>query len=396
MSGDTQTRPVEASDTVTILETGGKTIYLVGTAHVSADSVDEVERIIRDVQPDTVCVELDPVRYAALTDESRWKNLDIFKVIKEGKTLFLLANLAIGAYQRRLGAELGVKPGTELLAGAKMAEEVGANLELIDRDIKVTLRRTWSSLGFWRKMTLLGSIIDALVSRGEVEKVDVEQLKQKAHLSEMMAEFSRVLPEVHRPLIDERDRYMMSGIEDSEGTVIVAVVGAGHVPGMVGYFEQPQDRAELDKMPPPSLWSRGLKWLIPMLILAAFSIGYYRNDFGTVKEMLFAWVLPNSVFCAALTAVALAKPLSVVAAFIASPITSLNPLLPAGVVVGLVEAWLRRPTVEDMERINDDVQSLKGIYRNQFTRVLLVAVMATIGSALGAWIGLGWVFSMLG
>lgn len=388
--------PMESSDTITILEDGDRTYYIVGTAHVSKESVDEVRRVIEEVQPDVVAIELDEARYKALTDENRWRSLDIFKVIKQGKTLFLLANLAIGAYQRRLGAQLGVKPGAEMLAGVEAAKELGAEIALVDRDIHITLKRTWASLGFWRKITLLGAILEGLASRETAEEVDIESLKEKAQLSEMMAEFARLLPEVHRPLIDERDRYLISGIEAIEGKRIVAVVGAAHVPGMVSYFGQPQDRETLSQLPPPGRWTRVVKWILPALIVAAFAIGITRHEGETFDDMLYAWVLPNSVMAAALTMVALARPLSILTAFLCSPITSLNPLLPAGVVVGLVEAWLRKPTVEDCERINDDVQSIRGIYRNQFTRVLLVAVMATLGSALGAWVGFGWVFSLVG
>lgn len=386
----------EDSGNVTYLEKDGRQYWIVGTAHVSQGSVDEVARVIDEVQPDVVAVELDEARHKALTDEDRWKNLDIFKVIRDGKTLFLLANLAIGAYQRRLGAQLGVRPGAEMLAGIQKAEAMGASVALVDRDIHITLKRTWASLGFWRKMTLLAAVVEGLVSRDQVEEVDIERLKEKAQLSQMMSEFARLLPEVHKPLIDERDQYLISSIEEIEGQKIVAVVGAGHVEGMTRYFGKPVDKPALNELPKPSKWTGALKWLIPVLIVSAFGIGYWRNDWTTVEDMLIGWVLPNSIFAAVLTAAALARPLSILTAFLCSPITSLNPLLPAGVVVGLVEAWQRRPTVEDCERINEDVQSIRGIYKNQFTRVLLVAVMATLGSALGAWVGIGWVLVLLG
>ncbi len=384
------------SENVVVLERGDTTYYILGTAHVSAESVREVEELIERVQPDTVCVELCETRYAALTDEDQWKRLDIFKVIKEGKMLMLLANLAIGAYQRRLGAELGVKPGEELLAAARKGEAVGAKVELVDRSIRTTLRRTWANLSLWKKAMLMWAILDSLVVRQDNdEKLDIEELKQKAHLSEMMAEFSKALPEVHGPLIDERDQYLMSSIEEVEGKTIVAVVGAGHVPGMQTYFGTPIDREKLDEMPPKSrVWGL-LKWVIPAIILGAFAYGYTNASGYTLQEMLTAWILPNSIFAALLTILAGGRLVSIATAFVASPITSLNPLLGAGMVVGLVEAWSRKPNVEDCERINDDVQSLRGIYRNPFTRVLLVGVGATLGSALGAWVGLSWVLTMV-
>lgn len=386
---------MQLPDSVTVLESERARFYIVGTAHVSETSVREVKQVIETLRPDTVCLELCEPRYNALTNETAWKNLDIFQVIKEGKTLFLLGNLAVGAYQRRLGAELGIRPGAELLEAARIAREVGAEVVLVDRDIHVTLKRTWASLGFVKKMNLLGAIFGGLTSREKVSAEEIERIKEQAHLSEMLAEFARVMPEVKGPLIDERDQYLMSKIEEAPGQQVVAVVGAAHVPGMKQSFGKPVDRAALESIPVPSKWWAVLKWLIPALILAAFAWGYFRQPSGTFEDMLVAWILPNSVMAALLTAVAGGKILSIACAFVASPITSLNPLLGAGMVVGLLEAWLRKPTVEDCERVNDDVQSIRGMYRNPVTRVLLVTVGSTLGSALGAWIGLGWVVALL-
>ena len=383
------------SGNVTLLERDGRKWYLVGTAHVSQESVNEVNEVIESVKPDTVCVELCETRYTALRDADRWKKLDIFKVIKEGKTLMLLANLAIGAYQRRLGEELGVEPGAELIAGADKADEVGAELKLVDRDIQVTLKRTWANLSFWQKIKLMGAIFSSLFETDEVGAEEIEKLKEKSELSDMMEEFARVMPEVQKPLIDERDQYLMSSIEEAPGDTVVAVVGAGHVPGMKRYFGQSIDRADISVIPPPARWVKALKWVIPILILAAFSWGLTGNPDRSLEELVLAWLLPNSVAAALLTTIAGGKPLSILTAFVGSPITSLNPLIGAGMVVGLVEAWQRKPTVQDCENINQDVQSLKGLYKNPFTRVLLVAVAANIGSSLGAWIGISWVMSLL-
>jgi pheromone shutdown-related protein TraB len=382
-------------ENVTRLERDGKEIYIVGTAHVSQQSVDEVSRVIDAIKPDTVCVELCQTRYAALTDNKSWQELDLFKVIREGKTLFLMASLAIGAYQRRLGRELGIKPGAEMLAAATKAREIGADVSLVDRDIRITLKRTWSNLSFRRKVSLIGAILTSLVSHEKISSEQVEQLKEQAHLSELMREFARQMPDVQQPLIDERDRYMMASIERAEGNRIVAIVGAGHVEGMCRYFGQPTDLDQLKVTPPAAKWTRALKWVIPLVILAAFARGLMQHQGSSFEQMLYAWVLPNSIAAAGLTALAGGKILSILTALVGSPITSLNPLLGAGMVVGLVEAWQRKPTVEDAERINEDVESLAGIYRNPFTRVLLVAVMSTIGSALGAWIGGAWVLSLL-
>ena len=355
----------------------------------------DVHALIEDVKPDSVCVELCQTRYDALTDKSRWQNLDIFKVIKEGKTLLLLANLAISSYQRRLGKQLGVEPGAELLAAANKAKEIGAELSLIDRDVHITLKRTWASLSFTKKCGLVGLILQSLFSKQEVSEADIERMKDKVELSQMLAEFAEVMPEVKRPLIDERDAYLMAGVEQAKGSNIVAVVGAAHVSGMKQQLGQPVDRDLLEQIPERSTWIGLLKWIIPIIVVLAFFFGYHRHEGRTLEQMFLAWILPNSILSALLTAIAGGKVVSVLTAMFASPITSLNPLLGAGMVVGLVEAWLRKPTVEDAQRINEDVQTLRGFYRNKFTRVLMVAVMSTLGSAIGAWIGLSWILTLV-
>lgn len=383
------------SDTITIIEQDGRTIYLVGTAHVSDASVKEVREVIERVRPDVVCVELCQARYNALVSDAAWKNLDIFKVIREGKTLFLLANLAIGAYQRRLGAELGVKPGAELLAAVEAAGEIDARIELIDRDIHVTLKRTWANLGFWQKLELIGAVMQSLVSREKISASEIENLKEQANLSEMLAEFAKAMPEVKEPLIDERDRYLMAGVEASEGEKVVVVVGAAHVPGMRDQLGKPVDREALARIPPRSRLVQALKWLFPAVVLISLIIGYQNKQGASVEELLYAWILPNSLMAMLCTIIAGARLPSILTAFVASPITSLVPVVGAGMVVGLLEAWLRKPTVEDCEKINTDVQSLRGVYRNPVTRVLLVAMMATLGSAAGAWIGATWIIALL-
>ncbi len=385
---------LDLPESVTVLKNGDTTIYLVGTAHISERSVQDVEQVIETVRPDTVCVELCEARFKAIIDDDRWKKLDIFTVIKEGKTLFLLANLALGAYQRKLGEQLGVKPGAEMMAGIKKAAEVGAQLELSDRDVHITLKRTWANLSFFQKMKLLGAMVGGLTTSEEISEEEIEKLKERDHLSEMMEEFARVMPQVKEPLIDERDQYLMNSIENAPGKSVVAIVGAGHVQGMTTHLGNDIDREALNVIPPRSGWMSSLKWVIPLLILGAFAWGVSQKEISTVEHMLKAWIIPNAVVCALFTLVAGGKLGSIAVAFVASPITSLNPLLGAGMVVGLVEAWLRKPTVADCERINEDVRSLRGIYKNAFTRVLLVTVMSTMGSAIGAWIGLFWIGSI--
>jgi pheromone shutdown-related protein TraB len=380
-----------------IIERNEQTIYLLGTAHVSQQSVEEVKALIEEVEPQAIAVELCPTRYEALTAADKWKNLDIFKVIREGKLLMLLGNLALSAYQRRIGKELGVEPGAELVAGVDAAKERGLEPVLIDRDIQTTLKRTWGNVGFWKKLMLLSDTLAGVFESGsdEVNAESVEALKNKENLDDAMGEFAKALPEVKGPLIDERDLYMVSKLQELDAPKVVAVVGAGHVAGMTEHFEAQINREELTQIPPPSKWTSVLKWLVPAIVLLAFGYGIQKSEGGSLEEMLLAWILPNSIAAALMATIAGAKPLTVLVAGVGSPITSLNPLLGVGMVAGLLEAWLRKPTVADCDLIHDDVQSLSGFYRNRFLRVILVTLGASMGSAMGAWVGAAWLVKIV-
>jgi pheromone shutdown-related protein TraB len=384
---------------VTELVHEGTTYYLVGTAHVSQRSVDEVKAVIDRVQPDVVCVELDQARHDALTKDSAFRDLDVFKVVREGRTLYLLAHLALASYQRRIGTSLGVKPGAELLGAVRAARERGIPVELIDRDINITLKRTWKNLGLWKRSMLLSSL---LVGWGDdqgepITEDSLEDLKEPKALSEMLTELGRAIPQVKGPLIDERDRYLASkAVDAGRGKrKVVAVVGAAHVPGMKAHFGEPVDRAELDKIPPPSLLWRAIKWLIPILFLLAIVWNWQRSDATTFTEMMLAWILPTSIGAGALTLLAGGSLLSVAAALLVAPVAAIHPLLGTGMVVGLVEAWRRRPNVADCERLPEDIETLRGFWRNPVTRILLIAVASGLGTAAGFWVGVGWVASLL-
>ena len=389
---------------VTVLESGGTTYYLIGTAHVSERSVREVADVIAEVAPDVVCVELDQGRRDALTKDSAFRDLDVFKVIREGKTLYLLAHLALASYQRKMGAALGVKPGAEMLAAIEAADAAGARVELVDRDIHITLKRTWSSLGLWKRSMLLSSMVvggdgkDAKDGGEELTAETVEQLKEPKALSEMLAELSRALPEVKRPLIDERDQYMMSAIEEAgaaEGVrTVVAVVGAAHVPGMVANLGARADRADLAAPPRPGLFWTGLKWLVPALIVGLFVWGFFRFDTAKLGHMALAWIIPTSGLAAGLTLLVGGRLLTVATALLVAPICALHPLLGTAMFTGVVEAWLRRPTVRDCEKLATDVESLRGFWRNPVTRILIVATASGLGTALGMWIGVAWVATL--
>jgi pheromone shutdown protein TraB len=406
---------------VTELVSGDTTFHIVGTAHISQRSVDEVRAVIAEVRPDVVCVELDRARHDTLIKANAFRDLDVFKVVREGRTLYLLAHLALASYQRRLGNRLGVKPGAELLAAVEAAGAAGIPVELIDRDINITLKRTWRNLGVWKRSMLLASLIvgfdrddkanKAGPPRGEAESIGdaesptmgpitaqtIEDLKEPKALSEMLAELGRVVPEIKAPLIDERDQYLASKLTEvgAGRRTVVAVVGAAHVPGIQANLGTPIDRARLERVPPPSLVWRIIKWLVPALFIVALIWGWQRSDTTSLLEMMLAWILPTSIAAGGLTLLARGSLLSVLSAIVVSPIAAIHPLLGTGMVVGVVEAWRRRPSVADCERLPEDVQSFRGFWRNPVTRIFVVAIASGIGTAVGFWVGVGWVASLL-
>ncbi|HLL25780.1 MAG TPA: TraB/GumN family protein [Kofleriaceae bacterium] len=386
---------------VTELSHDGTQFFVVGTAHVSQRSVDEVTQVIDAVHPDVVCVELDKARFDALTKDSAFRDLDVFKVVREGKTLYLLAHLALASYQRRIGASLGVKPGAELLAAVNAAKERGIPVALIDRDINITLKRTWANLGLWKRSMLLSSLLVGWDDDGKsgevVTQATVEDLKEPKALSEMLNELGRAVPQIKGPLIDERDQYLASkAIEEGAGKrKVVAVVGAAHVPGMMANWGTPVDRAALDKLPPPSVFWRAIKWLVPILFLAAIVWGWQSSNQTSIAEMMLAWILPTSILAGTLTLLAGGSILTVATALVVAPIAAIHPLLGTGMVTGVVEAWRRKPNVADCERLPEDIQSWRGFWRNPVTRILLIAVASGIGTAAGFWVGVGWVASLL-
>jgi len=365
----------------------GKKILLIGTAHISQSSVDEVNTVINQVNPDTVCIELCSSRYQAMLAKDQWKNMDIFKVIREGKSFLLFANLIMTAFQKRLGSRLGVKPGSEMFEAANVAEKLNSELVLADRDVKITLQRTWRGMRFWGKMKVLGQLLASLFIREEISKEEIEKLKESDALSEAMKMLAEQSPEMKRILIDERDQYMAEKIRQSMGKLVVAVVGAGHVKGLTAELENKHNLAELESVPPTGKAVAWIKWGIPALIIALIVYGFFTVDTDVSIEMIQRWFLINGTLSALGTAAAFGHPITIATAFVAAPFTSLNPTIAAGWVAGLVEALLRKPQVRDFENLADDITHLKGFWQNNITRILLVVIFANLGSAIGTFAG---------
>ncbi len=387
-----------SDEQATIVEIDGRQIILIGTAHISQESVDTVIRAIDEHQPDTVCVELDEQRYQSLINQKGWESLNIRDVIKKGQMPFLLTNLALSSYQKKMGLQTGVKPGAELAAAAKTAEERGMQVELVDRNIRTTLLRTWRKAGFWNKMKVLAALLGSLFEKQELDEAQLAKLRSGDTLSQMLEEMGKLLPSVKTILVDERDTYMAYHIRNSPGDRIVAVVGAAHLPGIVKKLDteiSAEAIKEISTIPEKSSLSRAIPWLIPGIVVALFIAGFFFGDHQKLANAAIAWVLANGLLSALGALIAFGHPLTIVSAFIAAPITSLNPTIGAGFVTAFVQAFVAAPTVRDMEQVGDDLTTLKGWWRNRLARVMLVFFFSSLGSAAGTFIALGWLKNLL-
>jgi pheromone shutdown-related protein TraB len=368
------------------LECDHKQVILVGTAHVSKESAQQVTSVIQEENPDTVCVELCQSRYQSIRQKERWQETDIVKIIKEKKSFLLLSNLLLASFQKRIAKKLKIKPGEEMLAAIKTAEAVGAEIHLADRDIRTTLSRTWREMGLWNKIKLLFQLILSLGEVDDIKEEDIEKMKQADVLETLLNEVGKSLPVLKEILINERDRYLAAKIRTAPGKKIVAVVGAGHVPGIKNNWNNDIDIAALEKLPPKKRFAGLLKWLIPAVIMAMFIAGFFYGGKQAGKDMIVWWITANAMLAGLGAIIALAHPVTIIASMLAAPLTSLNPMIAAGWVSGLVEAFSRKPKVKDIERLPEDILSVKGFWKNKVTRILLVVVFTNLGSTVGTFV----------
>ncbi len=384
------TNGISLPERVSHVKVDGKDVYLVGTAHLSQESVQDVRTTVEQVRPQTICVELCKSRHQAITQADAWSKMDIFKVIRQKKALFLLAQLIMSSFYRRLGEKLGIQPGAEMIEGIRLADETRAELVLADRDIEITLKRVWGYLGFWSKLKLAMQLTMGIFVQDEIDADTIEVLKQKDQLESIMAEFAGRFPEIKKRLIDERDTYLAQKIRSAPGQTVVAIVGAGHVNGIVSQIQQDQDLTELMELPPKSIWPKVMGWGVPLLIIAMLAYSFREGAESGFKN-IYIWILVTGGLSAAGAALALAHPLTIVSAFIAAPITTLHPLLAAGWFAGLVQAFIKKPRVGDLEDLPNAIATVKGFWTNPVIRILLVVALANIGSAIGMYVAGFWI-----
>ncbi len=374
---------------VSIVEHDDKTIILVGTAHISQESVDLVKKVIEQERPDVVCLELDDKRYQALTQKKQWESLDLKTIVKNKQLSTLLVSLLMASYQKRLGGQLGVTPGAELLMAAKTAKELQIPISLCDRDVRITLRRAWKSTSFFKKGYLLASLLASLFDKSEISEEKLKELKQKDVLSELMEEMGDALPDLKRVLIDERDLYLVEKIKSSPGKRIVAVVGAGHIAGMLAKFDTDNKHsiAEITHIPPVSKGYKIAGWTIPLLIVGSIGVIAIQKGYAVAGDNIIFWILANGIPASVGALLALAHPLTTLSAFASAPLTSLTPVIGAGYVTAFVQVLVCPPVVKEFETAGADIGSFKAWWTNRLLRVFLVFILTGLGSAIGTWVG---------
>lgn len=367
---------------------------LLGTAHVSPASVRAVEKLAAEGNWDAVAVELCPTRLEALDGKKSWHDLDLFQIIRSGKAGLVMANLALSGYQKRIAEQFDIEPGAELRAAAHGARERDLPLQLVDRDLATTLRRTYRAVPWYKRFYLTVGLIMSSFSSEEIDEEAIEKLKEGDILESTFTEFAEQSPELYEALIDERDRYMAARLRAENvgkgGSEVLVVVGAGHLEGLARYLAEAdsdpeQEATALAQMPPRARWPRLIPWVITALVLTGFWFGFSRSpELGW--KLVGIWVLVNGGLAALGAAIARGHPLTILSAMLAAPLTSLNPAVAAGMVAGAVESLLRKPTGHDLERLRDDATSLRGWYRNPATRILLVFFLSNVGSSIGTYV----------
>lgn len=379
-----------------VVERDGVRYTLLGTAHVSSSSVDAVLAAIDSGEFDTIAVELDPHRLQSLVDPAALARLDLVQVLREGKAALFAANLGLAAYQRRLAEQLGIEPGAELKAAAQEAQSRGLPLELVDRDVGLTFKRASQRLGWWGRAKLVAGLFAALVADDEVDAAEIEKLKQGDLLEASFGEFAGDNPALYEAVIAERDRYMAANLRElafreAAPASVLAVVGAGHLQGLARRLREDEVapaivRADLEQVKPKSR----IPWFtiaLALFVLGGFAWGFWHGGVEVGAGLMLYWVLLTGGLGALGCAIAGGHPLSIAAAFVASPLTPLHPALASGTVSALVEAGLRKPTHADFLSLRDDVSSVRGWWRNRVARVLLNFFLTSLGTAIGVWLG---------
>ena len=366
-------------------------LRIIGTAHVSTASVALVREQIEEWKPDLVAVELCESRLRSLQQPDDLDNDDLLKIISEGKSAMILLQSALAAQQRRMGMETGEKPGAELLEAIEIAEGKEVEHALIDRDVVITLRRAWRKMGLREKWRVL----NALLWEDDDEEIDLDELLEDSDLlTTLMEEAREAAPRAGEVLIDERDAYLAGRIQQIRGKgKVLAVVGAGHINGIIEHLEKPALEttsriSELSSEPPKPIWPKVVMWAIPIFLTSVVGYLFWNGDTEALKDTIWYWTAANAILAGLGVALARGHPLSIIVGALASPITSLNPTLAAGWFAGYTQLKIAAPTGGDATDFLA-LQDYSVFYRNRVGKVLLVTALGNLGSALGAWLAGG-------
>ena len=376
----------ENADIYRISTSDNREIVLVGTAHISKVSKDLVKETIEAENPDTVCVELDEGRMKSLKEPDRWKNTDLKAVIKNKQLATLIANLVLGSYQKRMGAQTGVKPGSELKEAVDVAEGKNVPIVLADRDIKITLKRTWACTPWYRKISLLGGLFGSIFDKTEISEEDLAKIKEQDALSSMMQEFGKTFPEVKQVLIDERDQFLASKIKNAPGKKVVAVVGAGHMRGIASIIKENKElpsEESISVIPKGAPIWKIIGWAIPIAIVASIIAIGFQAGIEKAGQLSLQWAMLTGGGAMLGTIIAGGHPLTVLVALVAAPFTGLTPLIGVGFLTALTQVYMRPPRVQEMETLSDDIWQVKRWWKNRVTRVILCFLCPGIPAIIG-------------
>lgn len=369
-------------------------ITILGTAHVSKASANAVRELIESNQFDVIAIELCNSRYSSIVNPNSLADMDLFEVIKTKKASMVAASLALGVYQRRLAEQFGVQPGEEMRVAIDLAQKKNLSLELIDRDVGITMKRLYGNIPWWRKLYVISGLIASVLTNEKVTEEEIEKLKTGDMLESTFAQFATSAYDLFSPLIAERDQYISARLRQltnrQPGKRILAVVGAGHLAGIKqelieGNADPDETLSKLVHQPKGTGIGKFIPWIIVALVLAGFGFGFSKSsDLGW--SLVINWILINGGLSALGAAIAGAHVLTVVTAFLAAPLTSLNPTIGAGVVTSAVELYLRKPTIKDFENVRQDTTKLSGWRTNRVARLILVFLLSTLGSVFGTYI----------
>ncbi|MCX7883342.1 MAG: TraB/GumN family protein [Brevinematales bacterium] len=374
-------------------------IVLLGTAHVLEDSVQEVKKWIEEWQPDTLYVELCQARYQALTSPERWKNLDVVSVIKSGQGFLMLASLLLTSLQKKIGIQLGEDVGEDMLSAIRLAQEKHIPFVLADRDLNTTLKRTWHGASWKDKIRIVEILFESLFETEAVSEEEVKKLLGEGNLyNTMMNELARHLPAVKRFLLDERNLYMARKILTGSGKRVLVVIGRGHLEGVAEALENPQllpEEETLETIPKSRIGGSWIGWAILFLFMVLVGVGFLKGGTGLALTMVRDWVLITGTAAALGSLVALAHPVTILASWVVAPLTTLNPLVGAGMFLALIEAFFHKPRVKDFENLPNDITTMKGFWQNRITKILLVFLTSSLGASLGTFFGIPWISRLL-